>query len=339
VVIRASSGKQIDSLLAELSSPHPLRRDGAVARLTVIGERAVSRLVTLASSSSTSPDAKVAALQALEGIGDPRALDVAITTLEADDVRVASAAVGLLQGLLGSPRGVEALDRLTSVALDSARPRAVRLAAIRALRDLGPSTIEPLLDALGSDRDPAVVLAAGLEADAAVDPVYLLREASLGTLPDTPAPLRLALTEVADTVPAAVLQQLIERVRFREGAESGAVRAEWTALRAAAHGALAQRGSRAALYDLKDTLDSAREPVPVELLGAVSEIGDASCLEPLAAATARALDGGVRLDDWYLQRLIDVFRAIAVREGVTKRTAAGRRVTTRFGEAAALLWP
>jgi HEAT repeat protein len=339
VVIRASSGRQIDSLLTDLSSAHALTRDGAVARLTVIGERAVPRLLTLVSSSATPADARVAALHALEGIGDPRAFDVAVGSLEGDEVRTAVAAIGVLQALLGSARGVEALDRLTSLAVDRTRSRAVRLAAIRALRDLGPSTIEPLLDVLGSDPEPAVVLAAGLSADAAIDPVYLLREAAEGTLPETPAPLRVALTEAADTVPAAVLQQLIERVRFREGAESGVLRAEWTALRAAAHGALAQRGSRAALYDLKETLESARDPVPVELLGAVAEIGDVSCLESIGSAMTHALGSGVRLDDWYLQRLIDVFRTIASREGVTKRTAVGRRLTTRFKEAAALLWP
>jgi HEAT repeat protein len=339
VVIRASSGKQIDSLLADLSSPRALTRDGAVARLTVLGERAVSRLLTLVHSATTSADARVAALQALEGIGDVRSFEVALNAVDADEVRVALAGVGVLQALLGSPRGVDALDRLTSIAVDGARPRPVRLAAIRALRDLGPATIEPLLDTLGSDPDPAVALAAGLKADAAVDPVYLLREAADGTLPDTPAPLRVALTEAADTVPAPVLQQLIERVRFREGAETGPLRAEWIALRAAAHGTLAQRGSRAALYDLKETLETAREPVPVELLGAVGEIGDLSCLEPLATAVTHALDNGVRIDDWHLQRLVDVFRTIAAREGVTKRTAAGRRLTSRFKGAAALLWP
>ncbi len=339
MAIRASSGKQIDSLLADLASAHALTRDGAVARLTVIGERAVPRLVSLVSASTTPDDARVAALHALEGIGDLRALDVAIVSLDADDVRVAVAAVGVLQALLGSPRGVEVLDRLTSTALDRGRPRPVRLAAIRGLRDLGQSTIEPLLDTLGADPDPAIVLAAGLGADAAIDPVYLLREAAEGTLPDSPAPLRVALTEAGDTVPASVLQQLIERVRFREGAESGALRSEWIALRAAAHGILAHRGSRAALYDLKETLESAREPVPVELLGAVADIGDLSCLEPIASAVTRALEGGARLDDWYVQRLVDVFRAIAAREGATKRTAAGRRVTSRFRAAAALLWP
>jgi HEAT repeat protein len=339
VVIRASSGRQIDALLADLSSPVPLTRDGAVARLTVLGERAVPRLVTLIHSAATPVDARVAALQTLEGIGDVRGFEVALNAVDADEVRVALAGVGLLQALLGSSRGVDALDRLTSVAVDAARPRPIRLAAIRALRDLGPATIEPLLDTLASDPDTAVALAAGLRTDAAADPVYLLREAADGTLADRPEALRVALTEAAETVPTTVLQQLIERIRFREGAEAGPLRAEWTALRAAAHATLAQRGSRAALYDLKETLESAREPVPVELLGAVGEIGDVSCLEPLATAVTHALGSGTRIDDWHLQRLVDVFRTIAAREGVSRRTASGRRLTARFKGAAPLLWP
>ena len=245
----------------------------------------------------------------------------------------------MLQTFLRSSRGVEALDRLTSLALDRTKSRVLRLAAIRALRDLGPATIGPLLQTLGTDPDQAIALAAGLGPEAAVDPVHLLKEAAEGALPDTPGPVRLALTESADHVPLAVLMQLIERVRFREGAESGPIRAEWQALRAAAHGALAHRGSRLALYDLRETLETAREPLPVDFLGAAAAIGDATCLEPLAAAYGHALESGRRVDDWWRQRLTDVFRAVAAREQVTRRTSAGKRITARWREAAAILWP
>lgn len=335
MVIRASSGKQVDALIADLSSPNALTRDGAVARLTVIGERAVSRLLTVTAGTL----ARVAALHALEGIGDLRAIEPAMAALDDADAAVAVAAVGVLQTLLTSARGMEALDRLTAVAVDRSRTRALRLAAIRALRDVGPSTIAPLLKALGADPDQAIAMAAGLGPDAAVDPVYLMKDAAEGTLPDAPGALRIALTEAADHVPLAVLLQLVERVRFREGAESGPIRAEWIALRAAAHLALAHRGSRLALYDLKETLESAKEPLPVEFLGAVAAIGDASCLEPLAAAYTHAMEAGRRVDDWWRQRLTDVFRTIVAREQVTKRTAAGKRVTTKWRDASVILFP
>jgi HEAT repeat protein len=339
VVIKASSGKQIDPLIADLGSANPLTRDGAVARLTIIGERCVPRLISVVSSGTSGRDSRVSALRALEAIGDLRASEPALAALEDGDPAVAVAAVGVAQVFLASSRGVDALDRLTSIALRRDRPRALRLAAIRALRDVGPATIGPLLQALGADPDQAVALAAGLGPDAAADPVYLLREAAEGPLPDQPEGLRLALTEAADDVPPAVLRQLIERVRFREGAEAGAVRAGWTALRAHAHAALAKRGSRIALYDLKETLESAREPLPVEFLGAAAAVGDASCLEPVAAALGRALENGVRVDNWWIQKLTDVFRSVAAREQVTKRSAIGKRITTRWREAASVLWP
>ncbi len=310
-----------------------------MARLTVIGERAVSRLIGLVTDPQTTAVARVSALHALEGIGDLRAFDPALAAVDDADTTVAVAAVGVLQTFLRSARGVDALDRLTSLALEQGRTRLLRLAAIRAVRDLGVSTIGPLLQTLGTDPDQAVAMAAGLGPEAAADPVYLLKEAAEGALPDAPGSLRLALTESADHVPLAVLQQLIERVRFREGAESGPVRAEWLALRAAAHGALAHRGSRLALYDLRESLESAREPLPVDFLGAAAAIGDVTCLEPLAAAYAHAIEAGRRVDDWWRQRLTDVFRSIAAREQVTRRTAVGKRITSRWREAAAILWP
>ncbi len=339
MVIRASSGKQVDALLADLASPHALTRDGAVARLTVIGERATSRLIALVASADAGVDARVAALHALEGIGDMRALQPALTALDASEPGIAVAAVGVLQTFLGSTRGVDALDRLTAVAVDEKRDRLVRLAAIRALRDVGADTIKPLLASLGTDSDKAVAMAAGLGPAAAADPVFILKEATDGTLPDTPGVLRLAVTEAGSHVPLPVLQQLVEKVRYREGAEKGPVRAEWTALRAAAHAALAQRGSRLALYDLKESFESAREPLPVEFLGAVAAVGDSTCLEPLAAAYSRAAENGRRVDDWWRQHLTDVFRTIAAREQVTRRSAMGKRIHTKWRDASNLLWP
>lgn len=338
MVIRASAGKQIDALLAELSSPQALARDSAVARLTIIGERAVVRLIDLAFDPDAGSEARVAAFHALEGIGDLRAFDPAIEALDDGDVAVGVAAVGVLQVFLSSERGVDALDRLTAMAVDRSRTRTIRLAAIRALRDLGSATLEPLLATLGTDPDAGIAMAAGLGPGAAADPAFLLKEAAEGTLPNDPAVLRLALSEAGASLGPAVLQQIVERVRFREGAETGPVRGEWLALRGAAHTALALKGSRAALYDLKEALETAREPLPVDFLGAVATIGDASCLEPLAAAYHRAMEAGRKVDDWWRVKLTDVFRTIAAREHVTKRTAAGKRISTKWRDAAGILW-
>ena len=325
--------------MADLASPHALTRDSAVARLTIIGERAMARLIALVTSPDAGVDARVSALHALEGVGDLRAVEPALATLDAAEPAIAVAAISVLQTFLGSTRGVEALDRLTAVALDRSRDRTVRLAAIRAARDVGPETIQPLLAALGADTDHAVAMAAGLGPAASADPVYVLKEAAEGRLPDAPGVLRLAITEVGVHVPLPVLQQLVEKVRFREGAESGPARTEWTALRASAHAVLAQRGSRLALYDLKESFESAREPLPVEFLGAVASVGDASCLEPLAAAYNRAAENGRRVDDWWRQRITDVFRTIAAREQITRRSSIGKRIHAKWRDASNLLWP
>jgi HEAT repeat protein len=337
VVIKASSGRQIEPLLAELSSPSSVARDAAVARLIVIGARAVPRLIAMAEGRS-SIEARAAALHALEEIGDVRALDAAAAALDEADHAVATAAVGVLHRLLQSPRGVGALDRLTAVALDGRRTRALRLAALRALSGLATATVRPLFDTLARDPDEAIARAAGLGPGGAADPVAILRDASDGLLADTPAPLRVALSEAASRVPDDVLKGLVERVRFREGVESGGVRAEWMAVRAAAHAALAARGSRSALYDLRETFESARTPLPVEFLRAAAQVGDVGCLEAVAAACGHALQAGARVDDWWCQRLVDVFRAIAAREKVTRRHAAGKRIGARWQQASALLW-
>jgi hypothetical protein len=326
-------------LIADLASADAVTRDGAVARLIVIGERAVPRLLAVASDRAAQADSRASAFHALEGIGDTRAFDPAIAALSEAGETVAVAAVGVMRAFLGSARGVDALDRLTAIALDRARPRSFRLAAIRAVGDLGATTIAPLYRALQSDADPAIVLAAGLGTDAGTDAATVLRQAAAGTLPDSPGALRLAVTEAGARAPIAELALLIERVRYREGAEPGPARAEWVAVRAAAHLLLAERGSRSALYDLRETFETAREALPVEFLGAAAAIGDSAMLEAVATACGRAIDAGMRVDDWWIRRLTDVFRAIAAREHLTRRHGVAKRIAARSREAAALLWP
>jgi hypothetical protein len=103
--------------------------------------------------------------------------------------------------------------------------------------------------------------------------------------------------------------------------------------------ALAQRGSRLGIYDLRDTIGRADGPIAVEFLTAITQIGDASCLEPLAAAYVAASPDAKRADVWSRRHLAEAFRAIVKRERVTKRQAAAKRVWSRFPDAAAELWP
>jgi hypothetical protein len=94
--------------------------------------------------------------------------------------------------------------------------------------------------------------------------------------------------------------------------------------RAATHLALAQRGSRLALYDLRETIESAHDRLPVEFFAAVTAIGDATCLEAIANAYSRARD------EWSRRHLGDAFRAIVDREKITKRQAMAKKIEKRW---------
>lgn len=333
MVIKASSEKTVDRLIANLSSADAIARDAAIARLTVIGARAVDRLLGVAADARADAPTRSAAFRALEAIADPRTLDVALEGIVSDDPTVAAAAAGVARALLETRKGVEALDRLTTVALDRQRPTAVRLAAIRVLTDLNPATVQPVLAELSRDPDEAVASAAsgpGEESTSQTNPLALLRQAAeSGETPD-PADVRRAVARWGATVPLTLLQQLIERARERESAAEGGERDGWTAVRAAAHAALAQQGSRLALYDLRETIEAAKTPLAVEFVAAMSSLGDASCLEAVAGAYGRAAAGAPLREDWWRRGLADVFRAIVEREGLTGRHAVAKKIEKRW---------
>jgi hypothetical protein len=211
--------------------------------------------------------------------------------------------------------------------------------ALRAVRPLGRSTIAPVLSSLADD--PSALIRAALLGDAAIeradngqradDPVASLTRAADESLPDDPAALRRALSR-ADDVPLPRLLRIVERVREREVSEPAASRAEWTMARGAAHVALANRGSRIAMYDLRESLERSAAPLPVEFLAALSRIGDASCLEAIAAAHAKARNG------WWRQHLADVFRTIVAREHLTRRHAVVKRIEKRSPQTLREMW-
>ena len=346
VVIKASSSKQIDALVAGLSDESVIAREAAVARLIVIGARAVDRLVALVESDAA-PAARTAALRTLEAIADLRALDPALRAVRDANASVATAAIGVVRTFLQGRRGAAALDRLAEVALDKTRDEQHRLAAILALADLPASTVKPLWQALGEDENAAIRAAAGrpggpggagrageagrsgLNANQAHQPhlAYLAAAAERG-LEDDPAALRQAIIHGGATIALPIVHRIIERVRERETTEPPARRLEWIRARAAAHIALANRGSRLALYDLRESLNATAAPLPVEFLTALSLVGDPSCLEAIASAHQRSDD------DWWREHLSDSFHSIVERERLTRRHAVIKRIQKRWGDAA-----
>ena len=103
--IRVSSTKQIEALVADLRSPDAVKREAGVARLTVIGARAVERLIAVAETGAEPAPARAAAWRALEAIGDPRALDPALHALAspAIDADAGVAAIGVARVFVRGP--------------------------------------------------------------------------------------------------------------------------------------------------------------------------------------------------------------------------------------------
>jgi hypothetical protein len=226
----------------------------------------------------------------------------------------------------------EAFDALVEIAMDRAAERRVRLAALDALRDMPEDVRGRVTEALRDDSDPQIkvgVSEAPRDA-AAADAVW--RDAAEGHLGDDPGQLREALTTRGASAALGVLQKMIDAVRVREAAvRSGKQQDAWRALRGALHQALALRGSNVAVYDLRESFESAGVALPATFLTAAHVVGDQSCLEPIAAAYSSAAD------ERWRQQLAAAFGAIAAREKITPRSPALKRIGTRWPDAAAAL--
>jgi HEAT repeat protein len=340
VAIKASAAREIDALVADLTGPDTIAREAAIARLTVIGSRAVERLLGIIRTSEGS-QTRISAFRALEGIRDPRSLEPALAVAASDkDAGVAAAAVGLARAFIQQEKGASIVERLTTLALDRVRPDAVRLAAMAALKDLPPSTVAPLLSALADDPSKAIRSEATRSPAATrphgrgrLDVESVLARAADGSLPDSPDQLREALASAPRATTLAALLRIVERVRERESAESAKQRERWASARAAAHLALAKRRSRIGLYDLREWLESPRAALHLDALAALALIGDDSCLEPIATRYAAPQD------EWSKTRLADLFRSIVTRDRVSRRRPVIKRIERKQKQALDELWP
>lgn len=333
MVIKASAAAEIRALVEALSRGDEVRREAAVARLAIIGERAVERLLAAYRAPDAERAARAAILRALEPIGDPRALPAAEDAL-AEGGDVALAAIGVLRRLLNAACAATSLELLLRTAFDRRAEHRVRIAAIDVLQTESAAVRQQIVKALADDPDPLVRTRVREKDGTATDDDALWEDVLGGRLPDDPQRVRELLAARASTAPLNRLQGLVECVREREAAAShDAARAAWRALRGTIHQALAVRGSRLALYDLRETLDAASGALPGTYLAALQRVGDRSLLEPIAAALSRAPAGD---EPWRVQ-LAQAFRTIAKRERVTRRHAAVRRIAERWPAVAAEL--
>lgn len=291
---------EIDRLIAALSRPDATGREAAIARLRVMGARALPHLFTVIGSAAPA-QGRAAALSALEGSDDPRTIALARTALQDRDADVALAAIGVLRGWLTREDGTQALDAISAAALDKRHDGAVRLAALDALSELPPDLVAPIRERApvdGGDR-PAL---------------------------GDPGALGAWLAEHGATAPLSALHAAVTGAREREQADTLARRRdEWTRMRGAAHLALAHRGSRVAVYDLRESLDRARTPLPADFLAAAARVGDESCLEPMARAWA-----GAKGEPWWRSRLMETAADVVARLKLTARHATLRRVRDKW---------
>jgi hypothetical protein len=335
VPIKRSAGGDVKGLVEALAGGDVVTRESAIARLAIIGARAMERLIA-AYAGASDDEARIAVLRAMESIGDRRSAPVAARALAAGgDVALAAASVlRVLLDTTHTPTATAALDALIATALDRGAERRLRLAAFDALQDVPGGVRDRIAAALDSDieTDRALQRAASAAPRAAAGADGLWDDAVAGRLPDDPAALRNALRRRAASAPLTALQKLIDALRAKESSlRPPARRTEWRALRGTLHQALAVRGSRVALYDLRETLADAGEPLPVSYLAAVHALGDASCLESLAAAYSRAQ----RSEAWWRHQLAAAFQTIVERERITKRHAVMKRIQKRWPAAAA----
>jgi hypothetical protein len=260
-----SRANEVDRLIGDLESSDPVRRDASVARLRVLGTRALPRLSTFIAAHDTG-SARAHAISALDGIDDPRVIEIAVKALAGPEADTVIAALGVLRSWVAQETGTRLLEAIAAIAVDRGRDARIRVAAIDALADLPEHLVRPI-------REQAPPPEAG------------------GPPLDNPVAAFGWVEAHGGNATLATLHEAIKKFRDSEGrADTSRGREEWLKARGLAHRMLADRGSRLALYDARETFSAAQAPLPPGFLDAIGRVGDASCLEPLARAWSASRD-------------------------------------------------
>ncbi len=284
MTIVPSRSADIQKWIAALGTGPVAQRDSAIARLTLVGERAVPALLeTLRSGPKT---ARVPALRVLERLTSARALPEVLRQLEDPDPRVVAAAAtaaaacetaAALPALVQALRrpGLEAREALTRALLQlfAAGVEEAMEPLLGAAFDSGlEAPVRALaltvVDQLPADERKAILAQAGQEDGRGARMAAEDVDALLASLPEGAA----AVTR---------LHRALVSLR-----ESGSTPAAFGLAAARLHAALAARDSRIALYDLRERL-ARRPPLEAEtLLAAAGRVGDSSFVAPLVALAA-----------------------------------------------------
>jgi hypothetical protein len=319
--------------MAELVSGDAQRREMALARLAVIGSRATTALVSVADDAAQRDDARVAAFEALEAIGDGRAITAAVAAVGGSGEPVAVAAVGVLGRLARDKdaRATRAFDQLAEIVLSSSAATVIRLAALTALEGQPERLLKPIYAALAKDPASKVVARVTRRQAGAVESLEALVAKGL---PADPEVIAAVARDDGERAPLMALKRAIDAVRTRETqASDAATRQRWSVVRGVLHQHLASRGSRLALYDLREALEGATGPLPVGFLSAAAVIGDTSCRTPRARAWVESGPD----DRWWRDHVAEAFGAIVAREALTRRHPALKLILERWPSAGVLV--
>jgi hypothetical protein len=162
-----SRSARIQDLLSGLSSASGRERDSSVARLTLIGERAVEPLVAFLPTAA--PRARRAALEVLDRLGGGRALAAILAHVQDAEEAVALRALKLA-GSHADPRSVPPLAEV----LEGAGSPARRREAARSLARLQASglvaALDPLVGRLVDETEEEPLRLAILDGLAALEP-------------------------------------------------------------------------------------------------------------------------------------------------------------------------
>jgi hypothetical protein len=334
MAIKKSASADIARLIDELVSGDSHRRDLASARLAVIGSRATTALLGLATDATRDSRIRTTALETLQAIGDTRAATLAHTlAVEPGDDGLAVAAIDLLGQIARGhdSRATRAFDRLASIVVTPEAPTTRRLASLTALEGQPEKLLKPLYEALAKDPASRVVARVTRRQAGAVESLDALVARGMPVDADVAGAV---VRDDGDKAPLTTLKKAVEAIRVRERAASSPdEQARWAIVRGAVHQLLAARNSRLALYDLRETLEQATGPLPVGFLSAAAVIGDTACLTPLADAWVHTPAD----DRWWREHLADAFRSIVTREGLTRRAAALQKILAKWPAAGVLV--
>jgi len=148
-----------EALIAHLDEPDWHVRKWVLGVLWQMGDRRAFDAV-VAAVADDSPEIRAGAVEFLGATRDPAALRILLTALQDKDDKTCAAAADAL-GAFPEP---EVVSALTAILNDSRRPQAVRLAAIRGLRETGDRRAEEVLLTMARKDDEQDMVVRGLAA-------------------------------------------------------------------------------------------------------------------------------------------------------------------------------